>query len=183
MFKTVFKECALFGNLFLAFLLFTVGVSAQVTQPVDRPEGPPPDGQAIRQPNLLRELGLTQPQIRQLRLLNVEGRPLMQEAQRKLREANRELDLAIYADNMQESEVAEKLRAFQLAQAEVAKLRFQGELAIRRILTPEQLVKFRELRARFGQMRENMQQRRGNRPAQPRDGVPGPKRPQDPPSL
>lgn len=180
MFKPFHTQFIRFGIILPALFLIAVGVSAQVPQPVDRPEGPPPEAQAMRQPNLLRELGLTQPQIRQLRMLNVEARPLMQEAQRKLREANRQLDRAIYADTMVESDIAEKLRAYQLAQAEVAKLRFQGELAIRRILTPEQLVKFRELRERFGQLRENIQQRRGDRPAQQRDGVPGSKRPQDP---
>jgi hypothetical protein len=41
------------------------------------------------------------------------------------------------------------LKELQLAQAEAAKLRYLNELGLRKILTPEQLARFRELRQRF----------------------------------
>jgi hypothetical protein len=50
--------------------------------------GPPP------RPNLLSELNLSQPQMRQIRRINQERRPIMQESQRRLHEANRALDEA-----------------------------------------------------------------------------------------
>jgi hypothetical protein len=40
------------------------------------------------------------------------------------------------------------------------KLRFMNEFAVRRILTQEQLVKFRELRQRFEKMRQELKTRR-----------------------
>jgi Spy/CpxP family protein refolding chaperone len=114
-------------------------------------------------PNILRELGLTTDQIRQMRLINGDLRSRRQAAQEKLREANRSLDQAIYADTVDEALVAERLKIFQSAQGEIARINFENELAIRKILTPEQLVQFRALRQRFNQAREEMQQRRQDR--------------------
>ena len=118
-------------------------------------------------PNLLRELGLSQEQVQEIRRMNQARRPLMEEATRRLREANRGLDMAIYADSLNEDDVSARLKEVQLAQAEVAKLRFQGELELRKVLTPEQLSKFRSLREQFGRRREMRQKRRrGVPPAQ-----------------
>lgn len=111
-------------------------------------------------PQLLRELGLTQEQIRRIRLINSENKERMREANFRLREANRNLDAAIYADNADETFIELKLREFQSAQAEIAKIRAVTELEIRKVLTPEQLIRFREMRQRFEQMRQN---RRNNR--------------------
>ena len=132
-------------------------------------DGPPPEGRtadAVR-PNLLTALGLSQEQVQEIRRMNQARRPLMEDANRRLREANRALDSAIYADSLNEDDVAVRLREFQLAQAEVVKFRFQGELELRKVLTPEQLSKFRTLREQFGRRREMRQnRRRGVRPAQ-----------------
>src|SRR5687768_2815230 len=51
-------------------------------------------------PNFLAQLGLSQEQIQQFRKLGAEHRPLIQAAQQRLREANRDLDMAIYADTV-----------------------------------------------------------------------------------
>lgn len=98
--------------------------------------------------SLFRELGLTQDQVIQFRRLNSAARPRRELAQRHLREANRDLDAAIYADTVDEADFEARLKAFQDAQNEVARLKFTDELAIRKILSAEQLVKFRELRRR-----------------------------------
>ena len=53
---------------------------------------------------------------------------------------------------------------------DIARLRFEGEMSVRKVLTPEQLVKFRGIREQFAQQRrENMQNRRNRR-----DGRGGP---------
>jgi Spy/CpxP family protein refolding chaperone len=117
--------------------------------------------------NALAQLGLTPDQVQQIRKLNAERRPVMMEAQKRMRMANRALDEAIYAEQVDENAVHERLREFQLAQAEVAKARFTGELALRKILNPEQLLKFRELRQRFeqaGRRFQNGTQPGGDRP-------------------
>jgi Spy/CpxP family protein refolding chaperone len=87
----------------------------------------------------------------------------MQDAQKRLREANRNLDLAIYADSIDETSIQFQLKEVQTAQAEVQKIRAMSELEIRKILTPEQLVIFRDLRENFANRLRNNQQRRQNR--------------------
>lgn len=152
-------------------LIFVTSVVGQETKPAEvqsqemRPAANQP--QDIRA-NVLRQLGLSREQIQQIRRMNIERKPLMDAAQERFREANRALDEAIYADQVNEADVQSRLRDVQLAQAEVARIRFMNELAVRRILTPDQLIRFRELRQRFEQARENFQNRRpmdGERPA------------------
>ena len=141
--------------------------------------------------DMIRELGLSPDQMRQMRRLNMERKPLMEAAQRRLREANRLLDEAIYADAIDESNIQLRLDEAQAAQGEVFRIRSTGELSIRRILNPEQLVRFREIRKRFEeQARENMQMRKEDRmrrgndpgPATLREGLKRPRRgsPQEP---
>ncbi len=126
-------------------------------------------------PNLLRELGLSSDQIRQIRILNAELKPTREAAQRQLRDSNRELDQAIYAEVADEALIADKLQRYQTAQAALAKINFENELAVRKILTPDQLIRFREMRRRFAEARQNMQRRRqeNNRPRGDR-GTQGP---------
>ena len=146
-----------------AFIFFTAA-AAQDSKPVEGQEQNaqrPTDNrpQDIRG-NALRQLGLSHEQIQQIRRITAQRKPLMEDAQKRLREANRALDETIYADQVSETDVQARLKEVQLAQAEVAKIRFMNEFAIRRILTPEQLVRFRELRQRFEQMRQNNENRR-----------------------
>ena len=119
-------------------------------------------------PNLFAELGLTPDQVQQIRQINQARKPLMVEAQQRLREANRNLDLAIYGDAVSDADVQKRLKEFQSAQSDVARIRFESELAVRKVLSPEQLVRFRELRRRFDEARgrgqERRRQRRGMRP-------------------
>jgi len=119
---------------------------------------PSPD-QAKRdeRPNLFRELGLTPDQVAQIKGINLERKPLMEEATRKLREANKNLDMAIYADSPKEADVQARLEEYRQAQADVVRLRFMSEFAVRKVLTPEQLVKFRDLRRKFAEMRRARQ--------------------------
>jgi Spy/CpxP family protein refolding chaperone len=130
-----------------------VAVASQDAKPEASPEQP-------RQPNLLQQLGLTPEQVAQVKQINQQRKPLMEEAQRRMRDANKALDAAIYADNVDETDVRAKLEEVQRAQSELARQRFTNELAIRKVLTPDQLVRFRDMRQRFELAREDMQQRR-----------------------
>ncbi len=138
-------------KLVLLFFLITAGFAvsmAQVSPPPD--DGRPlldasPNGKATR-PNLLRILGLSPEQMRQIRRMNQARKPLVEAATQRLRAAGRALDEAIYADNVDDAVVQDRLKEFQLAQAQVAKLRFTSELEVRKILTPDQLARFRDLR-------------------------------------
>lgn len=118
----------------------------------DPPTQPFAQGQVLPQqqrPNLLRDLGLSPEQVLAIRRMNQARRPIMEAATERLRNANRLLDEAIYADNLDENLVNERIREVQSAQAEISRLRFEAELGLRKILTPEQLIKFREIRRRF----------------------------------
>lgn len=147
----------------MAAAVFALSAFAQ-----DGPDNPPHQNQGggpDNRPNVLRQLGLSRQQMEQIRRLNVERRPLMEAAQRRFREANRSLDQAIYADQVNEDEVQERIRETQLAQAELIKLRAMNEITIRRILTPDQLARFIRLRQRFDAAKANP----GRRP--PPDGA------------
>ncbi|MEO8649475.1 MAG: periplasmic heavy metal sensor [Acidobacteriota bacterium] len=151
--------------IFIVLAFFAVGVTAQ--------DGPPPDGNgpAEGRPDLFSQLGLSPEQIGQIRRINADRKPVMQEAQRRMREANRALDVAIYADAVNEGAVQTRLAEFQGAQAAVVKERFTSELLVRKVLTLEQLVKFREIRSRFTQARENLQKQQRERRRRPGPGA------------
>lgn len=148
--------------LIFAFFWLTVSFSAVNAQDEAAPEAPQNFVQA-RRPNLLAELDLTPNQIQQIRRINADRKPLLRAAQQRFREANRNLDAAIYADDADEVEIQARLKAVQVAQAEVIKIRSTTELAVRQILNPEQLVRFREIRQKFTENVENNLNQRKNR--------------------
>jgi len=154
-------------KLLLSPLFLLVLAAASLAQDVK------PDAAATPQPgngNLLQQLGLTPEQVSQIRQLNKQRKPAMEEAQLRAREANRALDAAIYADNVDDTQVAARLDELQKAQSDVLRIRSTNELAIRRILTPEQLGHFREMRRQVAgavedRRQERIQNRRVNRNA------------------
>lgn len=163
-----------FFALLVLMLAFSIVAQAQIDDETD--DAPPHEtDQSARRPNLLRELGLTDAQIRQLRMINAQSRPRLRDAQEKLRAAKDDLDKAIYADAVDNANIELKLRTFAAAQTEIARIRAQTELAVRNVLTPEQLKRFRELRANFEKRMEEMRDtrqrrqmnRRNRRPDQP----------------
>lgn len=149
-------------NLTLFLLLSVFAYSnADAQQPTPEPKGLTDVKRPVR---IMQELGLTREQIQQIRRINAQRQPIMQETQQRLRLANRNLDTAIYAAEPNEQEIQAKMKEVQLAQAEVIKVRTMTEYMIRKVLTPEQLKKFVELRERLQQQRQEMQenQRRQN---------------------
>jgi Spy/CpxP family protein refolding chaperone len=157
-FKSLFIFCV------LLFASFTF-ISAQNMQ--DRPKD-----EKMRPMRLFEQLGLSREQIQQIRRINQEKQPLMREAQKRLGDANRDLDIAIYADSVNENDIQARLKEVQAAHDEVIKLRSSMELAVRKVLTAEQLTKFRQLREE--NMRRMEEQRMENRdiPPQERDDMP-----------
>lgn len=145
-------------KLLFSLLLLTLGFSVVRAQDEVNFDAPKQQSKMPNRPNLLRELGLNQDQIRQMRMINAVNKEKMQEAHFRLREANRQLDAAIYAETADETLIQTRLRALIEIQAEIAKIRTMTEFAIRKVLTPEQLVRFRELRQRFQQMRQQPRQ-------------------------
>lgn len=143
------------GLVILLVLTFSAGLYAQDAKPEDTAPDRPNAGkpQDVRG-NMIRQLGLSRLQLQQLRRINADRKPVMEAAQAKLRDANRALDDAIYADMPDEPTVLARLKDAQLAQADVIRIRTMNEFAVRQILTPEQLVRFRVMRERFEQNRQ-----------------------------
>lgn len=139
-------------------LIFTCALMVLTFTHVKAQEQPQTDNpnQADRPFKIFQELGLTREQIQQIRRINQERKPIMQDAQRNWRQANRQLDLAIYADDSTDEQVKELVKTAQIAQSELIKERTLTEYLIRKVLTPEQLVKFRELREQIRQRINNL---------------------------
>lgn len=158
-------------NIAIVTMILVSGCIAAVAQDnVAQPEAARPTAEGPHErgrPNLLRELGLTREQLQQIRQMNIERRPQMITAQKAMRDAIGALDKAIYADSTNDDEVAARIKDFQAAQAEISRLRFNSELSVRKILTPEQLVRFKELRRRFEGNDENFPRRRRGRGLRP----------------
>jgi Spy/CpxP family protein refolding chaperone len=170
----------------LALLLF-VPPAARAQEgppPPGAPQGPPPgrpgDG------GLLMKLNLTPEQRQRLRQIRRQSEPEARSLGRRLREAHRALDEAVYSDDVDESIVEQRTRELSEAQAALVRLRAQTELRVRRILTPEQLQTFRALRQealrqRLLQRRRDPEARRANRrDRRLRRGLPPPEGPERP---
>lgn len=151
----------IFLNLITATLLIFIFFFAADAQQTDSGYQDADDVSA--RPNLLRELDLSANQIRQIRRLNQERRAIMQQAQRRLREANQSLDRAVYADGEDDAEIQSRLREVQTAHQELVKQRTITEREIRRVLTGAQLAKFRALRGRFKQNENTAGESKNNR--------------------
>jgi Spy/CpxP family protein refolding chaperone len=152
------------------------GVSAQEEMPT------PTEGQNQNLPpkkspgRILRELELSREQIRQIRSINQSRRPLMQAAQKSWREAQRNLDLAIYADETDQEAIELRLKEAQTAYSEFIKARSVTEFLIRQVLTPGQLQKFRQFRDQVKQRNKPSQQDRNINNPENRDTPPEPPR-------
>lgn len=153
-------------KILLTFLILLGSFSAAPAQN-DFDADDPPETRNQRRPKLLRELNLTPEQISEIRTINRTNRRELRAAQQKTAEARRALDQAIYAENADEETIRQRLRDFQAAQAESIRIRALTEYSIRKVLTPEQLVRFRQLRQDFERFRR---ERRNNaNPMRPRD--------------
>jgi Spy/CpxP family protein refolding chaperone len=154
--------------IFIVAMMFAVSLFGQEPQDIQNQSQERP----VDRMNILRELGLSPDQVRQMRLINQDVRIKRQAARKQLNEAGRNLDQAIYAQTVDDALFAQRLKEFQDAQGEMTRVNFENEFAIRKVLTPEQLVRFREIRRRFNEARENFQRQRQNR-IQNRDMRPG----------
>lgn len=129
--------------------------------------GEPPSGAnefASARPNLLQELGLSRDQIQQLRQINREWNPRRQKAQRDFQEAKRNLDEAIYLDESNEAVINQRKEAVKFAHSELINTQTTMQTMIRKVLTNDQLAKFRQLRQQFAQRQNNPNNRQLNQP-------------------
>lgn len=113
---------------------------------------------------IARALGLSEEQRLQIREINRRQRQHLRLAQLRLQTARAAADIAIYDDVLDEAEVEKRVRDVASAQAEITRIRMMSEVAVRTVLSPEQLVKFRMLREQFANRRRRLNQRRNSKP-------------------
>src|SRR6266478_870196 len=130
------------------------GQETSQTQPQLPPNSQPGD--------LINHLNLSPDQLEKIKAIGAEQRIERQNATRRIKDAERLLDDAIYVDNADESVITERAKEVANARAEMVRLQAIREARIRRILTAEQLATFLELRRQF---RQNLRQRRWERSA------------------
>lgn len=145
----------LFGLALIVLLNVFINVQAQSGEP--QQTGDQPNAQVDQ---LLGPLNLTQDQVRRIRMINAELRDERQAANFRLRMAQRALGEAIQSTTPDETLIAQRSKEVADAQANTIRLRSVTEARILQVLTPEQRVKLREMRARNQQMRRD-----GNRQA------------------
>jgi Spy/CpxP family protein refolding chaperone len=168
----------------IAPVLFILLLAAASSQALAQNPGdaPPPGDQAPANQgeNLGKLLGLTPDQMEKIRAIRQENAGEGQAIRRRVRQAQRALDQAIYSDNTDEAGIERLARELSDAQAAEVRMRAMTELKIRRVLTAEQLTTFRRirqerLRAQMERRLENGDQQRplGNqRPANAINQVP-----------
>jgi Spy/CpxP family protein refolding chaperone len=157
-------------NLILIAVLMLLSLTSARAQRLD--ERPPKEN--FRPQQILRELNLSKEQMQQIRRIHEEKREQMETAQMRLRDANRSLDRAIYADAVNESEIETRMKELVEAQGEVIKIRNMTELAVRKVLTQEQLARFREVREKFIKRMEERRMNDDEMPPQERDDAQNP---------
>jgi Spy/CpxP family protein refolding chaperone len=165
---------ALVASMLLALPFFLQSPTARAqSAPQDAPQSGRQEGgrQPGRVPgnDLMRRLNLTAEQRERLREIRVQSESDARELTRRVRLARRALDEAIYADGLDESAVEQRARSLTDAQAELLRLRMTTELKVRRVLTPEQLRTFRQLR-RQAQRRQRLERRLGDSEQPPPPG-------------
>jgi len=164
------------GAAVFAAALLLLALSGSLTRPSFAQEQPPAEQpgaarRARRGPDLLARLSLSAEQLQQLREIRRESEAEARALVRRLRLARRALDEAIYADALDERAVEDRAREVARAQEALVRLRAQTELRVRRVLTPEQLQTFRDLRQRARRQRPD-HFRNGRAPDDPGDPPP-----------
>ncbi|MDT5060437.1 MAG: periplasmic protein CpxP/Spy [Acidobacteriota bacterium] len=150
------KRTAATGAMLFVLLLAVSSRQVLAQNPVDAPQGE--QAQGNQDSDWRTALNLTPDQMAKIRSIREQNKADGQLIRRRVNQAQRALDQAIYSDNVNEAEIDQ--RAHELAEAQAAEVRMRAttELNIRRVLTPEQLNTFRTIR--LERMRDAQMKRR-----------------------
>ena len=119
---------------------------------------------------LLRRLSLTPEQVGRIREIRRQSEPEGRALMRRINQARRALNEAIYSGQADDALVRERAGELAEAQAAATRARAQVELSIRRVLTDEQLGRLREMRQQAQRTRQMERRRdRESRRASPAD--------------
>jgi Spy/CpxP family protein refolding chaperone len=155
--------------------LLAFGVPALAQNPTPQPS---PSDQAQTQnqnqttQDVFGQLNLTPDQVQKIRSINAELKEQRQAANQRLRLAQRSLTEAIESPTPNESLIEQRSREVADAQSSVIRLRSLTEARVLQVMTAEQRVRLREIRARNQALRrEAAQQGPGNGLRQRQQGL------------
>lgn len=145
------------------FLIASFSLEVRAQNPGE-PQRDDPPAQAVQDDNWRTLLNLTPEQMAKIRVIREQNFTEAQAVRRRVRQAQRALDQAIYSDNASEAEIEQRTRELVEAQTIEIRRRALTELSIRRVLTNEQLNIFRRIRQeRMSAQRERRMENRENR--------------------
>lgn len=121
-------------------------------------------------PDLLGQLRLTPDQLQRIRQIQRDTKDERAAIGLRLRESNRALEDALDAQVLDESLIEQRLQAVASAQNAQLRMRIQTEVRIRRVLNPDQLATWHDLRLKAGDI---IRSRQDNGGRQNRPGVEG----------
>lgn len=150
-------------QLFAVFIFLGVACpSQQAYQGAQDPQ--PSSAQPGRAPDLIEQLRLTPEQRQKIRAIREQSKDMRAAINQRLRDANLALEQALDGDNLDEALIEQRLKEAATAQVASTRMRIQTEVAIRRVLNPEQISTLRSLRLQArGLLREANQNQRPNR--------------------
>jgi Spy/CpxP family protein refolding chaperone len=128
------------------------------------PQSPQQDPSPTPAQDPITMLNLTPEQRQKIRAIRAESKEERATIIERVKSSNEALERTLDADNPNEEEVELRLRDLAAAQAASTRMRVLQELRIRRVLTPEQIAKWRTIRleAAAQRRREVQEQRRQN---------------------
>jgi Spy/CpxP family protein refolding chaperone len=150
------RASLLAGMALVILLLSTLTLNAQDASPTPQ-SAPPPPFTSLQSGDLATQLNLAPDQVDRIRAVTAESKEQRQAANRRVFQAKRALDEAIYQDNADETVISARAKDLADAQAVALRLQSLNLYRIRQVLTPQQLSTLRDLRR---QAREIQQQRR-----------------------
>jgi len=130
---------------------------APLTRPRDREAVAPPQ---MREAMIRRVLDLAPEQEMQIQQIHRTHRPEIMEAERQLRQSQQALYDAINSENPDQKPIEELITEVTKAQAALTRVRVKEEMAIRKVLTTEQIVRLRSFRRQMEQIDRQYQRRR-----------------------
>lgn len=163
--KRIFNREAVASVAALFLLLLVISTSRAFAQtPGDTPL--PEAAQDDQTQDWRGALSLTPDQVGRIRTILQDKKLERQAARRRVNQAQRALDEAIYSDNATEAVIEQRAREVSEAQAAEVHLRAMTELNIRRVLTPDQLSTFRRVRQERlrAQREQRLENGNGRRP-------------------
>src|SRR4051812_10267887 len=122
----------------LAIFLSVSTAAAQDAKPADASPATDAQHPGMRSPNdqhleMLHRLGLTEEQMQQIKKIHIDQKQNMDPAQKRLRDATRALNDAIYADQVNDADVQSRLNEVQAARGDVETIRYATELSVRHV--------------------------------------------------